>query len=353
MIFDINQKNVKFIGRTYFYKEALWCGLSGSGISFTFKGTRADITIAGDDTTQGVVTEGKARLAIYVNHKRVIDTMVELPEETFCVYENDVPQEVTVQIIKLSECPMSTFGIKMLDIQAENGIHPEVDKPHKIEFIGDSITCGYGVDLEIADTVFSTTTEDVTRAYAYKTAMGLNSDYSMVSFSGYGIISGYTDSDEKQVNQLVPDYYEKMGFSYAKPYGTLELQEVPWDFTSYVPDLIVMNLGTNDDSYCQDHKSRQEEFSQEYEKFLKQLRQINPQATLLCTVGLMGERIYDAVEKAVLKYKENTGDHKIYAIKLKEQLPQDGLVTSGHPTEISHTKAAAVLVENIKKIMNW
>ena len=98
---------------------------------------------------------------------------------------------------------------------------------------------------------------------------------------------------------------------------------------------------------------QQEEFSQEYEKFLKQLRQINPQATLLCTVGLMGERIYDAVEKAVLKYKENTGDHKIYAIKLKEQLPQDGLVTSGHPTEISHTKAAAVLVENIKKIMNW
>lgn len=49
-----------------------------------------------------------------------------------------------------------------------------------MEFIGDSITCGYGVDDPDKEHHFKTATEDVTKAYAYKTALALNADYSMV-----------------------------------------------------------------------------------------------------------------------------------------------------------------------------
>lgn len=39
--FLANNTNVKMLGRTYFYNDALWFSLSGSGVEFEFTGTKA------------------------------------------------------------------------------------------------------------------------------------------------------------------------------------------------------------------------------------------------------------------------------------------------------------------------
>ena len=85
-----------------------------------------------------------------------------------------------------------------------DGIHKAPGLAHKIEFIGDSITAGYGVDDEVKEHGFSTATEDVTKTYAYKTAAALQADYSIVAYSGHGIISGYTGDGEKNTGLLIP-----------------------------------------------------------------------------------------------------------------------------------------------------
>ena len=103
-----------------------------------------------------------------------------------------------MEIIKLSESPMSAVGIEAF---AEGSAEALPEKPLKIEFIGDSITCGYGVDDEDENHQFTTATEDVTKAYAYKTAKALDAEYSMFSASGYGIVSGYTEGDELSANR--------------------------------------------------------------------------------------------------------------------------------------------------------
>jgi hypothetical protein len=175
----------------------------------------------------------------------------------------------------------------------------------------------------------------------------------MVSFSGYGIVSGYTATGDKVSHQLVPSYYDKVGFSYVKPCGTLELQSTTWDFNAFIPEVIVINLGTNDDSYCQDDQDRQNDFSTEYVTFLKMVRRFNPNAVILCTVGIMGERIFRAVDKAVTDYKAVTEDANLFTMKFTEQLPEDGYVTNQHPTERTHEKAAQVLTDRIKEIMKW
>ena len=144
------------------------------------------------------------------------------------------------------------------------------------DLIGDSITCGYGVDDEDRDHHFATGTEDMTRAYAYKTAEWLLADYSMVSFSGYGIVSGNTSTGDKMGHQLVPDYYEKLGFSFGTYKGEYKPQNISWDFTGRQPDLIVMNLGTNDMSYVLDKDERREEFIAGYVAFLKVITPVKP-----------------------------------------------------------------------------
>lgn len=353
MKYLINSENVKFVGRTFIYEDVCWCGLSGSGIAFSFTGTCATITFQGDDTTTGNITEGKARTAVYVNDVRVIDFMMKESKKTVTVFSSEIPEHVEVKVVKLSECPMSVIGIVDIDVEAQDGIHPLPESNRKIEFIGDSITCGYGVDMEDPLAPFRTDTEDMTKAYAYLVAQKLNADYSMVSYSGYGIISGYTDTDVPKREQVVPAYYEKVGFSYGHPYGNIRLQDYTWDFNKYQPQLVIVNLGTNDDSYCNDDEKRQEEFTKSYVEFLGVIRKYNKDAKILCTVGIMGERIYCAVEQAVEIYKKQTGDKKVYAKRLPEQLDVDGRVSDYHPTVVTHEKEAELLTEYIRQIMNW
>lgn len=351
MNYAVDGSVVKFLGRTCTYEGIRWCGLSGSGIAFKVTGTYARIKIVGDDTTAGRVTEGRARIGIYLNGKRVIDRVVTQPEEVITVFDGEKTQSAEIMVVKLSECAMSTVGIA--EIQTDGKPDPLPDKKRKIEFIGDSITCGYGVDLEDPETAFRTDTEDVTRAYAYKTAAALDADYSMVSYSGYGIFSGYTESGEPNKAERVPPYYEKVGFSYAKPMGELELSDISWDFGAFCPDLIVVNLGTNDDSYCAGIKEREEAYSSAYAEFLETVRKHNSNAHILAVLGLMGERLCPAMQAAVSLYQEKTGDQNIDTFCLKEQAEEDGRVSSYHPTERSHAKAAEALVAKIKSVMEW
>ncbi len=342
---------VKIIGRSYYYNEVLWLALSGSGVEFSFFGKKAEITVKGDQIASSHTNQ--ARIGIYVNGKRVIDDLVKQSLKTYTVFESDIDENVTVRFIKLSEAAMSTVGIEGITVDATRGIKPTPVNVHKIEFIGDSITCGYGVDDENELHSFSTATEDVTKAYAFQTAQALQADYSMVSYSGYGIITGYTENDQKLTTHLVPDYYDKVGKSEGRFDGILEPQSISWDFKEFVPDLIVINLGTNDDSYAKDDADRQAEYASRYVEFLKLVRQNNSHAVLLCTLGIMGDRLYPYVEQAVSDYTQETGDTNIAAMRFEGQLEADGYAADWHPSKVTHHKAAKKLVAQIKELMKW
>lgn len=200
---------------------------------------------------------------------------------------------------------------------------------------------------------FSTATENATKTYAYKTAQNLDADYSMVSYSGYGIISGYTGTGEKNTGSLVPKYYDKVGFSYGRFNNEVEVSSIDWDFNKLQPDLVVINLGTNDDSYCKSDEDKKAEFTKEYVEFIKEVRAKNPNAQILCTLGIMGDNLYSSVAAAVEQYTTSTGDSKISSIKFEVQSSSDGFAVDYHPTEKTHTKAAQKLTNEIKTIMNW
>lgn len=344
-----NWSNVKPLGRTMPLADSLWLAFSGSGAEFVFTGSRCEITIAGDsNAADASKANDHVRIAIYLNGERVVDDMINAAEKTYVVSAD--AQENVVRIVKLSETAMSTCGIKVIAAEA---IRPTEKKAHFVEFIGDSITCGYGVDDEVAEHHFSTTTEDVTRAYAYRTAELLGADYSMCSISGYGIISGYTATGEEKItSQTLPQFYDRLGFSYGT-YQKKIVASVKWDFTGYTPDLIVVNLGTNDDSYTLSKRDRQKEYCAAYVEFLKVIREHNPDAKILCTLGVMGDRLYPWVEKAAKDYTEETGDANIACMRFAVQSPSDGYAADWHPTEATHTKAAEKLTGFIRELMGW
>lgn len=341
-------ENVRPIGRTVFDNDLLWCAYSGTGAEFTFNGTKASVTIQGDSSATG--TGNNARVAIYVNGERVIDDMLNKAEETYEVYESTLPLNTTVKIVKLSETAMSTLAIKNITVSSAGDIKPTENNEHLIEFVGDSITCGYGVDDENRNHHFSTTTEDVTKTYAYKTAEALNADYSMVSISGYGIITGYCSDGKTKTDQILPNYYDKIGFSWSNT----DITSRDWSFkNNRHPDVVVINLGTNDDSYCKSYADRKDEFSKAYVKFLKSVRKNNPDAAIICSLGIMGDNLYSSVEEAMTSYSKKTGDNNVYCLHFSTQNGTTGYAADWHPTEATHTIAAEELVKEIKEIMKW
>ncbi|MDQ0901109.1 GDSL-type esterase/lipase family protein [Paenibacillus sp. V4I7] len=349
-LFRANKDFVKQIGRTVFYNDTLWLALSGSGAEYKFRGTKAQITMKGDQVALGQTDY--ARIGIYVNGVRVVDDLLKQSQKTYTVFESATQQDVVIKVVKLSEAIRSTAGIQEIRVNSVDGIHPTQGSARKIEIIGDSITAGYGVD-DMKENGFSTATEDVTKTYAYKTAAALQADYSVVAYSGHGIVSGYTGNGEKNTGLLVPNNYDIIARSAGRIDGNLDINNSPWDFNKFVPDLIVINLGTNDYSYTKDDSVKQAEYRDAYVEFLKQVRSRNANARLMCTVGIMGDAIFPMVEQAAAAYTNQTGDTKISVMKFEIQLWEDGFGADWHPSEATHTKAANKLIAKIKEVMNW
>ena len=341
--YEATTDNVKTLGRTYYDGESLWLSHSATGVEFTFTGSTVTATLTGENGT---------RMAIYSDGERVLDFMTSSMPGTVTVELEE--GEHTISILKLSEAMQSTVLIDSISVDSDEGISPTSAKSKKIEFIGDSITCGYGIDGASASESFSTTTEDGARTYAYKTAQLFNADYSMVSVSGCGIVSGYTGSaGTANTANLMTDFYENLGHAWGWFHDTY-VDAIEWDFDEYVPDLIVINLGTNDYSYTGSDEDLIQEYTDGYVEFLKQVRENNPDSEILCTLGIMGQQLYSAMETAVANYIEETGDTKVNTLEFDAiDSSTEGYGSDYHPTELTHEKAAYTLAEKINELYGW
>ena len=193
---------VKYIGRAFALEDNAILGFSGSGIEFKAGKGVVSVKFKGDDTAiDSEKVNDRARVAIYVKGKRVSDFMMDEAEKGVKVNLTEDNNEV--KIIKLSENAMSSAAVT--GIISDTDISKTDDKKILMEFIGDSITCGYAVDDESLEHTFKTSTEDCTKAYALKTAEILGADAMLCSLSGWGIISGFSDDGEtRHDDQLIP-----------------------------------------------------------------------------------------------------------------------------------------------------
>lgn len=343
--YSATDENVKIMSRYVIKDNVTWLNQSGSAIEFEFTGTSLDITINGDTSSS---SQNSPRFAIFFNDELITDELISAKEKIINVISGDNEVSGIVKIIKLSEAANGSIGVGNIAIKSnsETPIVPVGKKDLTIEFIGDSITCGYGVDASNESEHFTTKTENFMETYAYLTAQKLNADYSTLCYSGHGVISGATN-DEKNTTALVPPYYD--GISKQWDY-----KDIKWDFESNPVDIVLLNLGTNDYTYLKyDFENRSVEFIEGYVDFLKLIREKNPNAKIICTMGLMGGyEVYDYIQEAILEYTSQTGDDNISSFRLNVQNPNNGLGADWHPSAKTHELCAEEVVKAIKNILD-
>ena len=150
----------------------------------------------------------------------------------------------------------------------------------------------------------------------------------------------------------MPPYYEKEGRNeWRLPTGKYA-QETDRDFSRFQPDYIVLNLGTNDLSWCQTDLTRGRQFAKLYTEFLKTVRKDNPSARILCTLGLMGTGLNLMMQQAAEEYQRETGDSQIRVLLLEEQnAARDGYGSDYHPNEITQRLLAESMTDALRKWM--
>ncbi len=341
-VYSAEKGNVKTIGRTYYENGVRYLSYSGSGIEFRAKGEYALITLV-DDSAGRYLDGHKARFAIYKNGILIVDSIITEAEKTYHISLDGYNSETVIKIIKLSEAQYSAMGIGDIAVYGKHKIMPTAEKNIKIEFIGDSITCGYGIDEVNSNGYFSTSTENFSKSYAYLTAEALNADYSAVCFSGFGVYSGYTSNGRINSQDVVPNYYDKSCFLYGG-------RDTVWNFSEYQSDIVVINLGTNDASYCAKSHSGRQEFTRRYADFIRQVRQHNPYAYILCILGDMNNSMYSSIEQAVNNYKNASYDNDVSAMTIGYKMGENDIVLNGHPGYLSNICAANELTAKIREL---
>lgn len=214
----------------------------------------------------------------------------------------------------------------------------------RIEFIGNSITCGYGIESDDANAPFSYETENHYFTYAALTARALGAQHLVVARSGIGVYRNYGAPVTGS-----PDCMPAM-------YGqTLFLDSTErWDYSRYVPDVVCVNLGTNDVS---EGKYDYGLLTDAYRKFARRLREVYPQAKIVLLSGVMlnGKQL-DDVKRAMNTVTDEMragGDMNVYRFDLSPQTGSLGYGANWHPSMRQHKKMARELTAYLRKLMDW
>lgn len=340
---------IRFIGRFDTTKpEGPRFSWAGSAIATRFSGTSIsvrfnDASTAAQSNFFQVVIDGESKGVLKVNGDEELYKVAEgLPdgEHDLLLHRRTEPLVGVTQFVEF----VPEQGEALLPVPPA----PE----RRIEVIGDSISAGYGVDGADETCTFTSDTENNYLAYSALTGRMLEADTTIVAWSGRGVYRNYNDGAE----DTMPEMYGRTIADEPQP---------AWDFSSWVPQVVVINLGTNDFSpnVPADAQFR-EPFTNAYAGLVDTVRKNYPDAFIFCTIGpMLGDEYPEGAEALtrarayvgqVVEDRNEDGDDRV---RFLEFPPQDGaangLGCDYHPSVKTNQMMAQQLSEAISEELDW
>lgn len=343
------QGGVLWIGRTAPLGSD---GAGSEGARFAWSGTSLRARFTGG-AISALLREGAAG-----PHRNRYGVIVDGVESTFTASAGDGRYVLAsglgagvheLTVTKLTEAEVGAGELLALEL-ADGGalLPPPAVRARRLEFIGDSITCGYGVDGASKECPFSSETQNHWHSFGHLTASALGADASYVAFSGRGVVRNYDGS----TTGLVPALYRQ----------TLpEPASADWDFGRFPPDAVVINLGTNDFARGPPPEA---EFVEAYRALVTFIRARHPLAHVVVTLGPMLTDNYAQGAKAktlcrtwlsgLVSTLRAAGDTRVHFLEFPEQDEvTDGLGCDYHPSAKKHRAMATQLTDALEAALAW
>jgi hypothetical protein len=332
-----NDAHVHYMGRVDVQADKAMLSWPGTSIKINFKGTGVKAVLKDEhgENYYNIIVDGK------VVQKINIDTL----KHEYTLAANLPIGEHHLELFKLTEWDKGKtwFYRFNLNARAELLAAPE-SKKRRIEFFGNSITCGYAVLDTTGKDRGDAPYEDNYQSYAAITARYFDAEYYCTAKSGIGVLVSWFPL-------IMPEMYNRLDATDPQS---------RWDFKKFTPDVVVINLFQNDSWIVTQPQNAQfkarfgttaptpRDIVKAYEAFVKTIRATYPKAQIICALGNMdatrkGSAWPGYVEQAV----KNINDKQIYT----HMFPFKN--TPGHPSIKEQQAMATDLIGFIEKNVKW
>lgn len=321
--------DVKFMGRNYTENGVHYFSWTNGGFEFNFHGTGAACTIH----SNGAGGTNLGYLNVYVDDVLTKTVTLGATKQSVVLATGLTDESHTVRVVKRTNGRSSSAGVSRIWLEEGGHVHqPDAPSSRKMQFVGDSITVGYGSMGDGTETDWSTATEDGTITYAALTAEYFNAENHTIAVSGRGIVKNVGGD----TNDYAPAMYEYTDWR----------NHSQWDHSNYVPDVIVINYGTNDNSAG----VTAADFKAGCKAFVQQVRADNPTSIIIYAYGFMGNPYATQVSEVVSELKA-AGDDKVHYLALTPITADEKCL--GHPNAAAHADRAQTLIAKVKEVTGW
>lgn len=335
-LISFKDKQISYQGRILYTNEAAELMWPGTSFTINFIGTGISGIFKDQDTSNYynvIIDKDSIHKIQFDTVKKVVQLAEGLPFGKH-----------SLQLFKRTEWDKGkTWFYGLIENPKTRLLKPDKLPARKIEFFGNSITCGYAIYDSAKDYPYGYY-ENNYDAYAAITARRYNAQYHCTAKSGIGIMVSWFPL-------IMPEMYDRLD-----PTDSTS----KWDFSKYTPDLVVINLFQNDSWIVTmpDNEQFKKRFGNKppdesyivdaYKKFVQTIRSTYPKAQIICMLGNMditkkGSPWPGYVQKAV----DELQDKKIftYFAPYKD--------TYGHPKIKEQRTLADGLIQFIDDHIKW
>ena len=330
-------EQVKLVGRAVVTEDGIVPHTTASGIAFyTDAVGDVEMTVSGGDGY--VKMFGHEYFIVYLDG--VEHTRLELKfmagtagRDTFVIAEDLDGEMHRIEVLRETE---EINAVALYEsVTMDGDMIPVPEAPMMIEFVGDSITTGYGAYPVTGESMTLAVDDPIrqagTRSYAYLTAQQLGADVQVCCTSGYGVLTGY-NADGANLQEMYP---------YTAYHNDHSSDEALWDFER-TADIVVINLGTNDKGTYRSRGYNDNDMHDAVKNMMELAREKNSDAKVVWVTGMMGIAFKPVVTDVV---EELGGADAGYFFC---ELPKGTSGGAGHPDQAQHAAAADVLTAFLK-----
>lgn len=351
--------SLRIHGRTSYDEklEALFCNWSCSGFSFGFKGREVKVKVLALSNQIPPMPNMPTPppdwpcIGLVVDNDKLINRQEIKENKWVTLFNSTKIEKHELRVMKVSENARGKLGILEIDVDGE--IYPINNNKPRIEIVGDSITCGFGNEAPDSSLEFKTIEENGWDAYGALAARELGYDFSLICESGIQAIKPEHPLFEMHAMEDIYEYTDELCDV------QLNKEKEKWNFKDNHNDIVVINLGTNDNNSIRfyrdfsDIDTMENWFAIRYKEFIKQIRKLNgPNTYICCSLGPMDQYLYHRIKDVVKEIKEETNDNKICCF---EYVPINNILEGygalGHPSKKTHIRMGKELANYIRKFV--
>jgi len=318
------QEYLKINGRTL-YEDGLCISWSNSGVELNFVGNRVEFNFA------EYVSEEPVYVRTFTENGEQRFGLLGVMPKVILEFGDEKPHTVKLLRASSGNVPLKLKSVKAFG-ENPQFLEPPKEKDLKIEFLGDSITAGFGVLAPSDQNEHHSYEEDSTKSYAYLTAELLDAEIRTEAWSGQGVYRACSGEE---------------GYVFRKVFDMVLRERYGYDHSQWTPDVVVLNCGTNDVPGGTD----EENMYKAADFLINKVRGVYPKAKIIWTFGMMNTDFHDTFSRLVAD-KNRSGDNDLYYVPLEIITGERNEIGAmGHPNYNASRRVSKVLSEFIKGII--